>query len=218
VTANASGGAQGGDRIRLVMELRRAGIDDTAVLSAIERLPRAAFVANEDQARAWDDVALPGSTRPLHAATYLRALALAGRERVLQVPTGSGYLAALLAGACRMLYTVDERRQRQAAEARIRALKVRNVVGRDGDPLAGWADQAPFDRILFDGVVATIPTALLLQLRDGGSMVLALGVAPEDARFPRDTRFADITRVVRTGDSFESESLLRTSFAPSARY
>ena len=204
MTASSSGG----DQIRLVMELRRAGIEDTAVLSAIERLPRAAFVSDAELPRAWDDVALAGLPRPLHAAAYLRALALGGRDRVLQVPTGSGYLAALVAGSCRMLYTVDERRLRQAAEARIRALKVRNVVGKDGDPLAGWPDQAPFDRILLDGVVPTMPTALLSQLRDGGSMVLALG----------DDRLATITRIARTGDEYESESILRTSFALSARH
>jgi protein-L-isoaspartate(D-aspartate) O-methyltransferase len=190
------------------MELRRAGIDDTAVLSAIERLPRPAFVAEAEQPSAWDDVALPGLPRPLHAAIYLGALGLGGRERVLQVPTGSGYVAALIAGSCRMLYTVDERRQRQAAEARIRSLKVRNVVGKDGDPLSGWPDQAPFDRVLLDGVVPTIPNALLSQVRDGGTMVLALG----------DERLATITRILRTGDSFESESILRTSFPLAARH
>jgi len=195
-------GADAGGAIRLVMELRRAGIDDTAVLSAIERLPRAAFVPEADQARAWDDVALSGSARPLHAATYLRALALGGRERVLVVPIGSGYLAALLAGSCRMAYTLAaDRLQRQAADARLRALKIGNVVSKVGEPFAGWPEQAPFDRIIVDGVVPTIPTSLLSQLRDGGSMLVALGEEP----------FSTITRIVRTGEEFESESILRTS-------
>ena len=89
-------------RIRLVMELRRAGMD-TDTLSAVERVERTHFVDPALADHAWEDVVLPASaawprvSRPLHAATFLRALQLGGRERVLQLPLGSGYLAALLA-------------------------------------------------------------------------------------------------------------------------
>lgn len=204
----------GGNPIQLLMELRRAGIDDTGVLSAIERLPRDAFAAVADRPRAWSDVALPGLSRPLHAATYLRALALEGRERVLLVPMGSGYLPALIAGACRMVYTQDsDRTVRAAAEARLKALKINNVVSRMSDPLAGWTQQAPFDRIVVDELVPTIPTPLLAQLRDGGCLLLPIGeerVAPE-VRSPRFDN-AHITRITRRGDDYESESILRTQF------
>ena len=74
---------------------------------------------------------------------------------------------------------------------------------RTGDPLAGWSEQAPFDRIVLDDVVATIPSTLLNQLRDGGSLLLALG----------DERNANILRITRTGESYEQESILRTTFS-----
>ena len=204
-----------GARIRLVMDLRRAGLADTAVLSAIERLPRPQFVRPQDQDQAWDDVAMaaapdwPAVTRPLHAATYLQALRLVGRERVLQVATGSGYLAALLAGSCRWVYTVDaDRAARKLADERFRALRIGNVVSRTGDPLAGWSEQAPFDRIAVDGVLSVAPTNLVAQLRDGGSLVVPLG----------DEKLATIVRIVRTADGSTTEAVLRTSFAVSVRH
>lgn len=212
-----------GNRIQLLMELRRAGIDDTTVLSAIERLPRDQFVAPADQARAWDDVSLPASAaaaavlRPLHAAVLLKASALEGRERVLLVPTGSGYFAALIAATCRWVYTVEaDRRTRTAADARIKALRISNVVSRQGDPLAGWEQQAPFDRIVVEQVISDFPSTLLAQLRDGGSMLVPLGDTA-DTHHVRGN-FATITRIVRTGKSYESESILRTSFATQVRH
>ena len=197
-------------RIRLVMELRRAGID-TDTLSAVERVERTHFVDPALADHAWEDVVLPASaawprvSRPLHAATFLRALQLGGRERVLQLPLGSGYLAALLAPSCRWVYSVEpDRDARKASDSRLRSLRISNVVSRTGDPLAGWSEQAPFDRIVLDDVVATIPSTLLNQLRDGGSLLLALG----------DERSASILRITRAGDSYEQESILQTSFSP----
>lgn len=196
------------------MELRRAGID-TDTLSAVERVDRTHFVDPALAAHAWEDIVLPASaawprvSRPLHAATFLRALQLGGRERVLQIPLGSGYLAALLAPSCRWVYGVEpDRDARQASDSRLRSLRISNVVSRTGDPLAGWSEQAPFDRIVLDDVVATIPSTLLNQLRDGGSLLLALG----------DERNATILRITRTGESYEQESILRATFAqPYAR-
>lgn len=196
-------------RIRLVMELRRAGID-TATLSALERLDRSTFVDPQHAQHSWDDAILPATpgwprvSRPLHAAAYLRALNLGGRERVLQLPLGSGYLAALIAPLCRWVYSSDaDRDARKAADARLRGLRITNVVTRTSDPLAGWAEQAPFDRIVLDDVVADIPTALTNQLRADGSMIVAIG----------DERSATIVRVTRNGDGTVQESIVRTSFA-----
>lgn len=196
-------------RIRLVMDLRRAGID-TTTLSAVERVDRSQFVDPALMERAWEDALLPASpswprvSRPLHAATYLRALKLGGRERVLQLPLASGYLAALFAPSCRWVYSIEPSRTvRKDADARLRALRISNVVTRVGDPLAGWAEQAPFDRIVLDDVVATIPNTLLNQLRDGGSLLLALG----------DERNATVMRITRGGESYDQESILRTSFS-----
>lgn len=195
-------------RIRLVMDLRGAGID-TTTLSAVERVDRARFVDPALAERAWDDALMPASptwprvSRPLHAATYLRALQLGGRERVLQLPLASGYLAALLAPTCRWVYSIDASRTvRKESDARLRALRITNVVSRVGDPLEGWVEQAPFDRIVLDDVVATIPNTLLNQLRDGGSLLLALG----------DERNATVMRITRGGESYDQESILRTSF------
>ena len=195
--------------IRLVMALRGAGVADVAVLSAVERTPREAFVPEAERDKAWDDVALPlpgGAplARPFHAAFMVAALRVQDRFRVLQAPTGSGYQAAVLSRMCRWVYTVEpDRDQRRAAEARFRGLGIRNVVSRPGAAADGWAEQAPLDRILLSSGAAKPPVALIEQLCDGGILVAPVG---------SDPGLRQITRFVRTPGGFESEPLLAARF------
>ena len=186
------------------MALRGRGISDTALLSAVERTSREAFVPDDLAHRAWDDAALdtgdgPRLQRPFVVVSMIGALAPGSRHRVLVSPTGSGYGAALLSHLCRWVYATDaDRGVRRAAEERLRRLGIDNVILRAGAARQGWPQQAPFDRILIESPMDDMPQELLDQLRPAGVLVAALG---------REVR--TVTRFTRGEDGFRREDLLR---------
>ena len=126
------------------MELRKQGVSDTNVLSAMERVPRQLFVPEAFQDQAYENIALPigaGQTisQPQIVAEMTAALELGPRLKVLEVGTGSGYQAAVLAHLCRRLYTIERHRSlAEEAERRFTALRLSNIVVRIGDGGAGW--------------------------------------------------------------------------------
>lgn len=168
-------------KIRLLMQLRRAGISDAAVLTAIERTPRDVFVSGGFEDQAWDDRALPiecGQTisQPYIVALMSEALKLTDRHKVLEIGTGSGYQAAILARLARRVYTIERYRSLMAeAEARFKTLKLTNIVPRIGDGGQGWPAQAPFDRIIVTAAAPDRPDTLLDQLKPGGIMIAPVG-------------------------------------------
>jgi protein-L-isoaspartate(D-aspartate) O-methyltransferase len=198
-------------KIRLVMELRRAGIADTAVLSAIERIPREAFVPEPFLDRAYEDTALPighGQTlsQPRVVARMTEALAAGRRTKVLEIGTGSGYQAAVLSRLCRRVYTVERHRPLLvAAEARFAALRLSNITARVGDGFKGWREQAPFERIMVTAAARDVPGHLADQLAEGGVMVLPVG---------RQGRDQNLLRLVRTADGLVEEPLGDVRFVP----
>ena len=166
-------------RIRLIMALRNKGITDTAVLAAMEKIPRDVFVPAAVLDQAWDDIALPigrGQTisQPLVVASMTQALRLSDRDKVLEVGTGCGYQCAILARLCRRVYTVERHKiLLEGAEKRLEELRVRNVTAIAGDGMKGWPKQAPFDKIIVTAAArGKPPQALLEQLKDGGLMVI----------------------------------------------
>lgn len=169
-------------KIRLVMELRRAGIGDTHVLSAIERIPREAFVPEAFLDQAYENRALPidfGQTlsQPGVVAAMTQALGPDRRLKVLEIGTGSGYQGAILSRLFRRLYTVERFRELQReAEARFHRLRLHNITTRIGDGCKGWPEQAPFSRIIVTAAAPEIPETLVEQLSPGGIMVLPLGL------------------------------------------
>jgi len=182
-------------RIRLLLELRRAGITDAAVLGAIETVPRERFIPETFQDQAWEDIALPiglGQTisQPRVVAMMTEALAVTKRHRVLEIGTGSGYQAAVLAKLCRRLYTIERHPALLArAEAILKALGVTNAVTRAGDGMAGWPDLAPFDRIIVTAAPREVPKPLLDQLSpEGGVMVIPMGRTADSQHLWRLTR------------------------------
>ena len=190
--------------IRLVMALRGGGITDTALLSAVERTPREAFLPASMADRAWDDAAQepgdrPRLERPFVVVSMIAALAPWGRHRVLVARAGAGYAAALLSHLCRWVYATDpDRGVRQRAAERFRELGIENVILQGGAPRDGWPQQAPFDRILIESPMDDVPKELLDQLRPGGALVAAPG---------RDVR--TVTRFTRGADGFAREDLMR---------
>ncbi len=181
-------------KIRLIMRLRRAGIGDTNVLSAIERIPREAFVPDSFLDQAYEDRTLPighGQTlsQPRVVALMTQALEIDRRIKVLEIGTGSGYQAAVLSRLCRRLYTIERHRELQrAAERRFEALRLHNITARLGDGSMGWPEQAPFARIMVTAATEEIPGGLVDQLGTGGIMVIPIGRRGADQELVRLTR------------------------------
>lgn len=168
--------------IRLIMHLRNAGITDTRVLSALERIPREIFIPKQMQDQAYEDIALPigrGQTisQPFVVAIMTQALELDDRMKVLEIGTGSGYQACVLAKLCRRVYSIERHKPLlDRAEKIFDALKLRNITAIAGDGMKGWPQQAPFDRIIVTaGAQDKPPQALLDQLAIGGIMIIPVG-------------------------------------------
>lgn len=168
-------------KIRLIMELRRAGINDTHVLSAIERIPREAFVPEAFQDQAYENRALPigfGQTlsQPGVVAAMTQALKTDRRLKVLEIGTGSGYQGAVLSRLCRRLYTIERYRDLgREAEARFHQLRLHNITTRIGDGYKGWPEQAPFSRIIVTAAAREVPPTLVEQLAPGGILIVPVG-------------------------------------------
>ena len=170
------------NKIRLIMELRRQGITDTRVLGAIEGVPREAFVPETFRDQAYENTALPIGrdqtiSQPAVVAFMTQELKIGDRMRVLEIGTGSGYQAAVLAKLCRRVYSIERHRELLAdAEAKFHELRINNVTTRHGDGTKGWPEQAPLDRIIVTAAAARdVPQALLDQLAPDGIMIAPMG-------------------------------------------
>jgi protein-L-isoaspartate(D-aspartate) O-methyltransferase len=204
------GDGYGGYRARLVETLQKKGIRDLAVLRAVRMVPRHLFVPESVRHRAYDDAALPiGSSQtisqPWVQARYLELLSLTGRERVLEIGTGSGYQTALLAMLCDAVFSV-ERIAGLAHRARetLTAAGIRNVTVLIGDGTLGWRPFAPYDAILVAAASPEIPTPLVEQLAPGGRMVIPLG----------DRANQTLTLVRREGDQLRTSTVADVRFVP----
>jgi len=197
---------------QLITLLREAGIDDAQVLDAIERIPRELFVPPTFQEHAYDNTALPighGQTvsQPQIVAMMTAALDLNHRSKVLEIGTGSGYQTAVLARLCRRVFTIERHPGLlEGAEARLKQLRVHNVTTLAGDGNLGWADQAPFDRIIVTAAADdAVPQALIDQLAVGGIMVVPVARSAIDQR---------LLRLVRRPDGVETVDLGGVRFVP----
>ena len=176
-------------KIRLVMALRNAGIQDTDVLSAIERVPREHFIPDTMSDQAYEDIAVPiglGQTisQPFVVAKMTEALEVTNLHKVLEIGTGTGYQACVLSKIARRVYTIERHKPLHAlAEENFKALNIRNVTTLCGDGMRGWPtiqgmDQAPFDRIIVTAAAREKPPEKLIeQLNIGGIMIAPVGVA-----------------------------------------
>ena len=168
-------------RTALLNELRQQGVTDARVLSAMAQVPREQFVRPQDRARAYANRALPiggGQTisQPYIVGLMSQLLELRGGERVLEVGTGSGYQAAVLALLARDVYSIEiDEGLADSARTRLRTLGYANVRVRSGDGFYGWEEVAPFDAIIVTAVAPHIPQRLVDQLKAGGRLVMPLG-------------------------------------------
>ena len=199
-------------KLKLLMSLRSAGIRDTGVLAAMERVPREHFVMQPFRDKAYDDTALPllcGQTisQPSVVAKMTEALQLNDRMRVLEIGTGSGYQTAILAKVARMVYTIERQKQLyDEVVPRLESLRLRNVNTRCGDGYKGWSEAAPFDRILLTAAAPGIPKALIDQLSDdNGVMVMPYGDDASDQV---------LLRITKTPAGLQEEEVGAVRFVP----
>jgi protein-L-isoaspartate(D-aspartate) O-methyltransferase len=167
-------------------QLMPRGIKDPLVLGAMRAVPRHHFVPEPLRANAYDDNPLPIGhdqtiSQPYIVAYMTEALELSGGERVLEIGTGSGYQAAVLAEIVEAVYTIEiVPALAMDAEARLRRMRYDNVHVRLGDGHVGWPEAAPFDAIVVTAAPDHVPPALIEQLRPGGRMIVPVGGADQE--------------------------------------
>ncbi|MDX2094886.1 MAG: protein-L-isoaspartate(D-aspartate) O-methyltransferase [Alphaproteobacteria bacterium] len=202
-------------KIRLLMSLRKAGITDTRVLGAMEQVPREQFVEEAFRDRAYEDNALPIAmeqtiSMPSVVALMTQALDVKSTQCVLEIGTGSGYQAAVLAKLARRVHTIERHKPlAELARSRFAALKLRNIDSHVGDGSKGWPHAAPYERILVTAAAPEIPQALLAQLTIGGVMVIPVGLHVAEQYLLRLTRTAE--------DEVSREVLAPVRFVPLVR-
>jgi protein-L-isoaspartate(D-aspartate) O-methyltransferase len=167
-------------------QLRTRDIVDPRVLAAMQKVPRHEFVPSDYRNSAYEDNALPlgmGQTisQPYIVAYMTQALELHGKDRVLEIGTGSGYQAAILAELAAEVYTIEIIPQLQDhARAVLAKLGYRNIHFRVGDGYAGWKEKAPFDRIIVTAAPDAVPEPLLDQLSEGGRLIIPIGTQNQE--------------------------------------
>jgi protein-L-isoaspartate(D-aspartate) O-methyltransferase len=192
-------------------DIKGRGISDRRLLEAMGRIPRHLFVAERQKGEAYVDHPLPigeGQTisQPYVVALMTQALHLKPTDRVLEIGTGSGYQAAVLAELVKTVFTIEIRKPlADMAEKRLRELGYRNVQVRYGDGYFGWEGEAPFDAIIITAAANHIPPPLIRQLKEGGRLILPLG----------STVFNQtLTLVTRRGERLDVEQLAPVTFVP----
>lgn len=197
-------------RLLMVQRLRHGGIRDEQVLAAMAALPRELFVPASLSHHAYEDYALEigeGQTisQPSVVARITELAAVRSTDRVLEIGTGSGYQAAVLAHLARFVFTVERiPRLAEAARARLVASGLRNVTVQVMDGSLGWRAQAPFDAIVVSAAAPAVPTALKEQLADEGRLVLPVG----------DLQRQELIRIVRRGGQYDESRHGAAGFVP----
>lgn len=199
-----------GARRRLIEALQAAGIHDVAVIRAFDLVPRHLFVPTGVRHRAYEDSALPignGQTisQPSIHATYLQELALTGRERVLEIGTGSGYQTVLLSHLADQVFSIERiGALMEPAREAIRQCEARNISLMQGDGTLGWAAYAPYDAILVSAAAPKLPAPFVEQLADGGRILIPIGGRDEQ----------QLQVVTRRGAGVEMRALGPVRFVP----
>ncbi len=167
-------------RDNLISQLRNAGISDEQTLKAMSALPREKFVPDIIKSRSYEDSALPiGSqqtiSQPFTVAFMTASIKLKHSERVLEIGTGSGYQAAVLAMCGAKVYTIERHWELYNSAKKTFAELGLSIQSRFGDGTIGWSEHAPFDAIIVTAGAPEIPQSLLLQLVVGGRIIIPVG-------------------------------------------
>jgi len=190
-------------------QIAARGVRDPKTLAAMREVPRHEFVPVAGRREAYEDHPVPigyGQTisQPYIVAFMTEALGLQRGERVLEIGTGSGYQAAVLARIASQVFSIEiVAPLAEEASARLRRLGCDNVHVRAGDGYLGWPEEAPFDAVIITAAAPRIPEPLKQQLRDGGRLIVPVG---ED--------WQELVLVTRRGDAFDERRVLPVRFVP----
>lgn len=201
----------GNKKEKLLNRLKEQGITDEKVLEVIADTPREEFIADYLRSQAYENAALPIESeqtisQPFVVAYMTQELKIEKTHKVLEVGTGSGYQAVILAKLCKRLFTIERHMPLfKGAEEVFKKLRLYNITTLFGNGMRGWKEQQPFDRIMVTAAGEEIPDDLLYQLKDGGIMIIPVGAQDE-------TQY--IVRIIRKGDDFDVSTLLPVKFVP----
>jgi protein-L-isoaspartate(D-aspartate) O-methyltransferase len=194
---------EGARQKMLDAQIRARNVRDPRVLEAVRKVPRHLFVEEALRDRAYLDKALPIGekqtiSQPYMVAAMSEALELTGRERVLEIGTGSGYQTAILAELAESVFSVERIASFvPLARRRLESLGRYNVLVKVGDGTIGWSEHAPYDAILVTAAAPQLPRPLLEQLSVGGRLVVPMG--PEESQ--------TLMRIRRDEEGFHEEAL-----------
>src|SRR5436190_9819117 len=194
----------------MVDAIRKRGIRDERVLQAMRDVPRHLFLPPLVASKAYGPGALPIGAKqtisqPYIVARMIELLELSGKEKVLEIGTGTGYQAVVLSKLCAKVFSIERINELalRAAEL-IRALKIYNATVKVFDGTYGWSDQAPFDRIIVAAAAPEVPEPLVQQMARTGGMILPIG--PEGRQ--------RLARVIRVGTGIKIEDCGSAEFVP----
>lgn len=199
-----------GARRRLVETLQEQGIHDLSVLHAIDQVPRHLFVPTGVRHRAYEDSALPignGQTisQPSIHARYLELLKLTGKEKVLEIGTGSGYQTALLAKLASQVFSIERIAPLlDTARETLRQLNISNVSFLLGDGTLGWRQYGPYDAILVGAAAPNVPETYKEQLAEGGKLLIPIGNMEEQVLYLG----------IKRGEDMEMHEIAPVRFVP----
>ena len=192
-------------------DLKGRDITDPKILEIMGRVPRHLFVEASRQREAYADHPLPigeGQTisQPYIVALMTQILKIKPGERVLEIGTGSGYQAAVLAELTDQVFSIEiQEKLTQVASRRLQALGYEQVRLKQGDGYLGWPESAPFDAIIITCAVDPIPPPLIKQLKEGGRLIVPMGSA---------THFQTLALVTKKGGQTDVQRLLGVAFVP----
>lgn len=195
--------------VNLTKKLTEVGIRDQTVLNAVANTPRELFLDGALAHKAYENTALPigqGQTisQPYIVARMTELLMQTKPQRVLEIGTGSGYQAAVLAQLVPELCTIERIKSLQIqARQRLKKLDLHNVSFKYGDGWKGWSNRGPFDGIMVTAAAVTVPQALLEQLSDNGVLIIPVG---DDHQ--------QLLKITRHGDEYESQVIEAVKFVP----
>jgi len=199
-------------RLRMVKnQIEARGVRDERVLAAMRRVPRHLFVPPALRSRAYADTPLPIGedqtiSQPYIVALMTAALELEPEDKVLEIGTGSGYQAAVLAELVERVYSLEiKERLSSRSAALLEELGYGNVTTRQADGYFGWEEHAPFDAIMITAAVYAVPPPLLAQLAEGGRMILPMG---------NPFMYQELVLVTRRGETATVRHISSVRFVP----